>query len=87
MTNIIRLTILFLQIVLIALLIALLRPIAFKLTFFGARIISSEAKEMRSGKRRYYNLGIANNTKEEVVIHYKQSCSSSGEGITMIERP
>jgi len=38
------------------------------LIFFGARIISSEAEETRRGKRRCWILGIANNTKGEVVI-------------------
>ena len=42
--------------------------IVFGLTFFGVKIILSEVEETRRGKRRYCILGIANNSKERVVI-------------------
>jgi hypothetical protein len=41
---------------------------AFGLIDFGARIISSEGEDTRRGKRRCCTWGMANNTKEEMVI-------------------
>jgi len=61
----------------------LIELIVFRLTFFGTRIILLEAEDTRRGKRRCCILGIANNTKEGVVIELSRGRNGLIEGNTI----
>ena len=61
----------------------LIELIAFGLIFFDTRIILLEAEEMYRGKRCCCILGIANNTKEGVVIEFSGGRNGLIEGNTI----